>query len=136
MKIPRSELKSIVKECLLEILSEGIGQKQQQPVSRQPSIMETLQRRQAPPKQPSRALAEAIRAEAGGNKVMESIFADTAQNTLPKMLGGERAAPSAALGLAEKITDAATPDQIFGEEVSSKWASLAFSDSPRTKSRE
>lgn len=136
MKIPRTELKSIVKECLLEILSEGIGQKQSQSASRQPSIMETLQRRQSPQKQPSRALSEAIRAEAGGNKVMESIFTDTAQNTLPRMLSGERAAPAASLGLAEKITDAATPDQIFGEEVSSKWASLAFSDSPRAKNRE
>lgn len=144
MKASRSELKSIIKECLLEILNEGLGanpqinNKIQRPLP-QPLFTESSRRNQQSNRRPTASsmpspqLREAVRAEAGGNKVMEAILADTAASTLPKMLQNEGKAPmNVPGGLAEQVVASADPDQIFGEEVTSKWANLAFM-SPTTK---
>ena len=148
MKITKTELKSIVKECLVEILSEGIGgglgtstqnisQKMTLPKN-QSSVYENSMTQQAPlqltSRQQSPQLREAIKREAGGNKVMESILADTASSTLQKMLQNEGRSPipaAAGGGLAEHVVASANPEDLFGDEVSSKWASLAFMDSPQ-----
>ena len=145
MKITKTELKSIVKECLVEILSEGLGEtlssvhniSQKKTMTNPSSFLEndkkqqTLQqtaRRQSP------ELREAIRREAGGNKVMESILADTAASTLPNMLQneGRPTVPGGARGgMAEQIVASVNPEELFGEDATSKWANLAFIDSPQ-----
>ena len=145
MKITKTELKSIVKECLVEILSEGLGEtlssvhniSQKKTMTNPSSFLEndkkqqTLQqtaRRQSP------ELREAIRREAGGNKVMESILADTAASTLPNMLQneGRPTVPGGARGgMAEQIVASVNPEELFGEDATSKWANLAFMDSPQ-----
>ena len=145
MKASRSELKAIVKECLLEILNEGLGGAAQingklnRPVS-QPLFSESSNRPQQPSKKsntashPTPQLREAIRAEAGGNKVMEAILADTAASTLPKMLQNEGKAPvQVPGGIVEQVVASADPEQIFGEEAASKWANLAFMGTPIKK---
>ena len=147
MKITKTELKSIVKECLVEILSEGIGGglgastqniSQKMTLPNQSSVYENSMAQQAPlqltPRRPPPQLREAIKREAGGNKVMESILADTASSTLQKMLQNEGRSPipaAAGGGLAEHVVASANPEDLFGDEVSSKWASLAFMDSPQ-----
>ncbi len=151
MKTSRQELKDIVKECLLEILSEGMGSQ----VSRATSVTEVMGRhgqaqtlRQAAPtrkrvhpldepvghgRMQTQALKEAIKREAGGNPIMEAIFADTAKTTLPKMLSGgdsqigsstpSMGAVPGAIGQTEQFNG--TPEDIFGD-ASSRWANLAF----------
>ena len=148
MKITKNELKSIVKECLTEILSEGLGASaSSSPVASRPqrpnvaalpdSLKNGLRRQNSPVSHASPQLREAIRREAGGDKVMESILADTAASTLPNFLkagdGRSPAAMPAAGGLVEQVVAQTNPEDLFGDDVTSKWASLAFMDSPTKK---
>jgi hypothetical protein len=123
-KITKSQLKKIVKECLVEILNEGLSGalvSSEVETTVPKNVSERAQKR------PSDALATAIKAEARGNPVMAQIFADTAKNSLPKMLS-ERS---------DSISDQeqfyGTPEEAFGEDVSSKWANLAFSPISKNK---
>ncbi len=137
MRLTKSDLKALVKECLTEILSEGLGggvvTKEQPKGLLNQNITE---HRRTPPRPVSSPhLKEAIKREAGGNKIMESILADTAASTLPKFLqnDGKIHTPSVGGGLAENVVAASNPEDLFGDEVASKWASLAFMDSPTKK---
>lgn len=135
--ITRQQLKSVVKECLLEILSEGVGgslnesrsvpKKEQGFVRRNPALDTPV----APKRKMTDSLRETIRAEAGGNPVLADILSDTASNTLPNMLEGERSKSTVPTGLTERLVAAHAPEEIFGEEVASKWADLAFMTGPR-----
>lgn len=142
MKLTKSDLKSIVKECLVEILREGIGDvaPSQTVASPRPlaaaSALSDSVRRSSPQKLPSSHISEAIKREAGGNKVMESILADTAASTLPKFLqagDGKTSMPVAGGGVVEQVVAQTNPEDLFGDDVASKWASLAFMDSPLKK---
>jgi hypothetical protein len=152
-KITKNQLKSIVKECLIEILQEGLGgvqsstpyvkpvfeskvpprvQGQKQPNGHVPRVspLDTP----ATPRNnraPTHALAQAIKAESRGNPLMADIFADTAMNTLPKMMsnGDSMMMESNHAGgsrLSQQEQFAGTPEEVFGEDVASKWANLAF----------
>lgn len=132
MAITKGQLKSIVKECLIEILSEGMGQSTGNDIFEAKKQIKNI----APPAKSTKAspapthfLKEAIKREAGGNSVMADILADTAMTTLPSMLENDRSkvVPQPA-GIVEKVVASATPDQLFGEEAASKWAALAFMD--------
>ena len=135
MGITRNQLKSIVKECLVEILAEGVGgslqklneSKTQSPLQR---VNKTIKQQRNRLEQ-SAALKEAIRVESGGNNVMAEILADTARTTLPSMLESDRsrraALPSG--GVVERTVASSTPEELFGEEAASKWADLAFMNS-------
>lgn len=142
MKLTKSDLKQIVKECLVEILSEGMG-------ASLPSVNEV--KKQAPKKSnaiphssvmrqnaervrmPSSALKEAIKIESAGNPIMASILADTAANSLPSMLESDVPGKFTPMptGAAERVVASASPEDLFGEETASKWASLAFAPSPK-----
>lgn len=135
----RNEMKSLVKECLLEILRDGIGNVStasqsypypQQGTPRQQKQIVAHQRQHPSNKQVIQNvshLKETIRREAGGNRVMESILADTAASTLPKMLQNDTRTPQPqAQGLVERVVASATPEEIFGDETTSRWADLAF----------
>jgi len=145
IKMNRSELKSLVKECLVEILLEGLGgnslslpssTSSSAPKAPQPSSVFTEKTRSSqtptPARRPSNHLREAVKREAGGNRIMESILADTAAATLPRMLENDR--PGSPVrssgGLAEQVVASVDPEEIFGSDVSSKWATLAFAESP------
>ena len=144
MKVSKLELKALVKECLVEILQEGIGGSlQSAPLAKTaPSPAPLLQRsfgqksKLPEARTPSPHLREAIKREAGGNRVMESILADTAASTLPKMIENDRPGMVSSPvpgGIAEQVVAAANPEDLFGDDVASKWASLAFMDSPTKK---
>lgn len=159
MKMSRDQLKALVKECLLEILSEGLGDvsvpARRDPISPRSAIAGVAESRSrkkpdfdprldtpvGPGRTPTAALKEAIKRNAGGNPVMESIFADTARTTLQAQLahgdtgqlpsgGGSMSAPAGPIQ-EEKFNG--TPEQVFGEETASRWASLAFMDGPSKK---
>jgi hypothetical protein len=136
MRITKVQLKDIVKECLIEILAEGMGS------STSASISETAKNktRSAPIRSStvlkqnaskikiqSNALKEAIRLESGGNDIMASILADTAKKTLPMMLENERSKVTPSVGgTVERVVASHDPQELFGEETASKWADLAF----------
>jgi hypothetical protein len=149
MKLTKNDLKTIVKECLVEILNEGVGvSSRQQPSTRLPastnnqSVSQLSKRHLVSPAhnrlpQPSQSLREAIKRESGGNSVMEAILADTASSTLPTFLQNDgktqQISSTAGGGLAEQVVANANPEDLFGDEATSKWASLAFMDSPIKK---
>lgn len=145
MKITKSELKNIVKECLVEILSEGLGSglgSLTSPAPRQSAFKSQMispisdnVKRQPLPK-PTSNLREAIKRESGGDKILEAILADTAASTLPAFLQNEGKTPvpaSVGGGLVEQVVARANPEDLFGDDVTSKWASLAFMESPIKK---
>ena len=137
MKMSKSDLKAVVKECLLEILQEGLASSlpvQRNFLSQQQSKNVFAEKTKSSnveqmSKAPSNALRNAIKAEAGGNKIMEAILADTAASTLPKMLQNEGRKQPMPTGTVEQIVASTNPEEIFGSEISSKWADLAFMDS-------
>jgi len=142
MKTTRDQLKALVKECLLEILSEGLGSvapKRQavtesvgRPVVRPKPRTSSLDQ---PVRQQSDALKRAIIAESGGNPALAEILADTAATTLQTMLANDRpGAPPPPTGTAERAVAGSTPEELFGEDTTSRWANLAFADAPSKKS--
>lgn len=150
MKLSKSELKSIVKECLVELLSEGLGGNQSfgspfvpQRSSLPPQLSDNIRRKTAQESKVQRtsisnnaALSEAIKKESGGDKILESILADTASSTLPKFLqAGDGKVPLSPIGggIAEQLVSQTNPEDLFGDDVASKWSNLAFMNSPIKK---
>ena len=154
MKMSRGQFKEIVKECLIEILSEGMGSTS--------NIKESISRHQVSSKNLSsirpdhsqlnrrpqdtisygqknaasildkKVISEVIKNEAKGDAVLASILADTASTTLPNMLMNEgRNQPTAPVGSVERVVASSEPNELFGDEAASKWAALAFMDTPK-----
>jgi len=142
----RSELKSIVKECLIEILNEGFRSVQAPSMPRQ--VAEQRARSNRPtfdPKLdspiskrgPTDALRNAIKEGAGGNPVLADMLADTAMTTLPSQLGhgdsmgtpmeGTSMRPGGQHATAQQEQFVGNPDEVFGDG-SARWADLAFMD--------
>jgi hypothetical protein len=61
---------------------------------------------------------------------MASILADTAEKTLPMMLENDRMKVPMPTGKIESLVASHDPEELFGEEVASKWADLAFTGLP------
>jgi len=140
----RNELKSIVKECLLEILIEGVG-------SDTPRVNESRQVRSPPQSSPPirRPALDMIRPRGGsqpiatpprpkpspaaykeivgGNDVMASIFAETAASGLVESMGTGTAQNS------NPVIDTGVDPNLF--EGASNWAALAFSETTSKRSR-
>lgn len=153
MKIAKSYLKSVIKECLLEILSEGLQESVNQfkkPISGMarsaaPPVLESSRKKFDPrldtpivsktPRVDSRQeqanaiMKNSIKTVAGGNKIMESIFADTAATTYAAQVNHKDSSPVTE-GV-EQING--TPEEIFGEEMTNRWANLAFSPNANKK---
>lgn len=140
MGITKQQLKDIVKECLVEILAEGIGSSTRSSLQEatQKSQKRVINAKSAPlPRRGEnvkygQTMAETIKRESKGNPVMASILADTAMNTLPSMINeGTRQQPPPPAGSIESIVANAAPEDLFGDEASSKWAQLAFMETPK-----
>jgi len=145
LKIGRPALKAIIKECLVEILAEGLGSNLTESVKVAPRSSGSRNRddeplpgqrsaprsQQAAPRQsqldervaPRRAQAH-VPAEISAitrDPVMAAIFADTAQTTLQEQARGVMPGDAAAQAAAK-----ATPDQMFDEATVDKWNQAAF----------
>ena len=149
-KLSRGQLKSIVKDCLLEILAEGLANDSAAVSS---ALTEAAPRR--PPAKPevpearnhTRRVAPDLISFGGAvegavrqlteDPIMSSIFEDTAKTTLQNQLQEEGRAPShlqqiAGMGdLAARTTAEADPMDMFGE-ASANWAAIAFADGKAT----
>lgn len=138
VKISKSHLKGLIKECLVEILQEGLAVSGS-PINEQKRVYRpNSENSERPSRAPSNALMNAIKTEARGNSVMADILADTAMTTLPNMLaGGDSnvygAAPRAAHAPQQAEQFNGDPAQVFGKEASSRWASLAFMGDSKKK---
>jgi len=131
MKLNKDILKTVVKECLLEILSEGIN------TSAEKSKQDVFSAINESKKSKRRKTADLVRFENNvkstansltDDPVLSSIFEDTAKTTLQEQINspdtivaGDRASYAAATN---------DPADLFGESAG-KWASLAFSDSKK-----
>lgn len=143
----KSELKAIIKECLIEILAEGLGSKLTTEVKQHTSPttqMPTGQRRVVPsaldlPVAVNNKVIQAVKEVAGKDSIMESIFSDTAKTTLinQSAQGHDKHSsngivtmqdqPSSAMGdKAAQIVAATDLSDLFGEEAMSKWEQAAF----------
>lgn len=148
MAITKNQLKSIVKECLIEILAEGMGPNvsssinesakrtslSTRPSQQTPSISTVKQQIASKTQYNVSNIKEVIRKESGGNSLMADILADTAAKTLPAMLENDRRGAPAPTGVIEQAVANHSPEQLFGEEAASKWAALAFAE-PANKLR-
>jgi hypothetical protein len=143
--LTKSELKDIVKECILEILMEGIrpGEVQQSARPQQPKppigkknsdnnsfpngvarIAEQAQGRRALPPAASNLASEFPKEQRG---MMQQIFEDTIKNTLPSQMQADRSPGAAASIRADAISPVAGVDPMSIFAGSSNWADLAFS---------
>ena len=129
-KLSRKALKSIVKECLLEILTDGIGSEQLNEA--RVAKKNSRAKKEPAPRPALDTISFGNRVDSAVNKVtqdplMASILSDTAKTTLQEHLVSERGAPSIA-----PVTDVSLddPNGILGES-SKNWADLAFGDTKK-----
>jgi hypothetical protein len=150
MALTRNDLKEIIKECILEVMLDGLrgGEPERAPqmsesTRRLPSapngkkhldsitfsagaskVADQAQGRRAPPPV-SQELVSSFPKEQ--RNVMQQIFEDTARNTLPAQLTAERN-PAAAMSQAQGVPDV-DPMSMF--DGASNWADLAFAASKK-----
>lgn len=136
MKISKKQLKDLIKECLVEILAEGLGQEALEEVRTFKKAPGRTPPKRAPgPPQPSPLLERAVAESAGGNPIMASILADTARTTLPTMLSSD-GPNSGGAGMQQVEQVRGNPEDIFGSENAGeggRWSDLAFAQ-PTTRS--
>ena len=129
-KLLRSELKSIVKECLVEILSEGLLNTAAP--QRQKSVVPTQKKRKSHLDNIKfNKKRKPVNTNITKDPILNEILADTAKSTLHEQAGAEAKSNKNNLVAlqgddAAKIVDSTSPEDIFGESAD-KWASLAFS---------
>jgi hypothetical protein len=145
MKISRNELKSIIKECLVEIfaetatISEGISNKKRSMNESSkrdifPAAKKNFNQQQSAQQQRQQQqynqMNSVVESVAGGDPIMQSILSDTAKNTLPAMIaGGDSMSPIAndmQVTQAAKEHFTGDPTEIFSESAMN-WEKLAFS---------
>ena len=151
-KLSKGQLKSIVKECLIEILSEGIGSspprqsntrkspsRKRQVESNTRSLRPALdniryglqQTEDSPPviKEKNVGFESAINTAVGSltdDPLMASIFSDTAATTLQEQLETD-GAPGSGMGGQPVIEHVSDPTSVFGD-AAANWATLAFAE--------
>lgn len=154
MKTTRSALKKIVKECLVEILAEGlltsssqthestsIADKMTEIFERSRQQSTTQRQSPAPCGLPSRQqmtsdvelnhpVMHVAKLAAAGDMNMAAIFADTARTTLLEQDAGERGF-SAPLDSAGRYAQSRSPEELFGTEAAKNWSTLAFAPGPK-----
>jgi len=135
-KLSKSILKRIVKQCLVEILSEGINTSDYKSSNNK----KVMTRRQTQSSSPQRSTVldsihfnESVKSSVNvltDDPIMASILTDTASTTLQEQISAEShrgiSSPEY-LGSPTGLSDGADPADMFGE-ASKNWATLAFND--------
>lgn len=162
-QLTRGQLKSIIKECLVEILSEGLAAGSDKHLITPEGLRESRRPTQSAPRIPPRSNSPALNSVVFGQKtpktptvpskaqtsqrktdsivksqisaitedsVMSQIFADTASSTLQEQLQADRGRGRPDL-MSESVADPLSDD--FLSASARNWASLAFSETPKTR---
>jgi hypothetical protein len=156
MALTRSELKEIIKECILEVMLEGInpgGRNERhavQETTRKPAPQQipvgkkhldsisfatgaTKVANQAQGRRPVppaiNELASSFPAEQ--RDIMKQIFEDTARNTLPSQMTADRSPAAALAQRADDVNGVTNVDPMSMFEGASNWADLAFAPSKK-----
>ena len=134
-KVKRSVLKEIVKECLLEILFEGIDSEsglyeEEEPIreARQPRrtsrpSQKKNQKNSTPKETIREPQLQATVSELTSDPIMAAIYADTAQTTLQEQKEGRRPPSDKASAIVE---NADNMEELF--EGAGNWAAIAFNE--------
>lgn len=140
-KLLRSELKNIVKECLVEILAEGLESSSSRNYQSEKPRRQKINEQKAGQrmthldnihygKSQENTSSNKLKTELTENPIINEILADTAQSTLSEQMQAESRRGSGAVALqgdaAAKAVNNSSPEELFGG-VSDKWATLAFS---------
>ncbi len=124
----RNQLKVIIKECLVEMLTDGM---------KSSTVSESqLSKRQPPtqtPRQPVRqnvkSQHENVIKQVTNDPVMAAIFADTMQTTLVEQVSADRNKQLASIGgdvASRAMASVEDPTEVFGEDMTAKWNAAAF----------
>ena len=152
-KLTKNVIKGIVKECLIEILAEGLNSevktsrssaKKARTLKEAMSVSESkYSRRSKTPKyldnidndsevskniKKNKRLDE-LASNITNDPVLAEMLADTAHTTLQDQLAADSKkgfTPTGSGDTAQRMVESNSPEKLFGEEASSKWASLAF----------
>lgn len=151
----RDQLKKIIKECLIEILAEGVGpalteharvvpktiQQQQlpRPSSTPARAARSVDYMHVAPQAKQQSHVSALVSSVTKDPILASILADTATTTLVEQTEGrQQMSVAAAGGHAERVVAANDPGQLIGamtglaeEEQHARWANAAFAPSKR-----
>jgi hypothetical protein len=145
MKLNKSTFKAVVKECLLEILSEGLAstssnkhinenrrvrqKESSRKRSKKPKYLDGIDERQeynANANQKIKKLTSGITKD----PIMQEILSDTASTTLQEQISADRNKTSQPVinpnDKVAKVVNESNPDELFGA-ASKNWATLAFS---------
>lgn len=137
-KVSRSMLKSIVKECLVELLAEGLSGGDTESLNESLSLRNTVTKAEktfTSSKVVNPRFEEKTKqviSQATKDPIMASILEDTAQTTLQEQNTADRPNQFTAkpIDTYSQIVNESDPMEMFGG-VSNNWASLAFSDSKK-----
>ena len=132
-KVSRSVLKSLVKECLVEILAEGlVGTNKNIQESKKRSASKVSPRpkkKTVQERNTSDEIPQTIK-NVTNDPLMQSIFADTAKTTLVEQVAADNRQRVVAGDPVSQHVDKSDPMELFGESASN-WATLAFSEKKR-----
>tara|TARA_B100000161_G_scaffold261784_1_gene230623 strand:+ start:2307 stop:2720 length:414 start_codon:yes stop_codon:yes gene_type:complete len=135
-KMTRNNLKSLVKECLFEILLEASGDGAEKLLEAKKVTNKKTVRRGRPAldnirmggQKPAKVSKKPVDVSSiTADPVMAAIFQDTAATTLVEQAAAERGKPQKAADAAAHIVANNDPSDLFGES-SKNWAALAFDD--------
>ena len=131
--VSRSVLKDLVKECLVEILAEGLvgANKNIQESKKRPAKKTSARPKKRQPREQSRLdeIPQTIK-NVTSDPLMQSIFADTARTTLVEQHGADSNQRVVAGDAISQHVDKSDPAELFGD-AASNWATLAFSEKKR-----
>ena len=135
-KMTRTELKGIVKECLVELLAEGLDSTAKSTLSesrKRKSRTKSIQMEEARLEQHRKKLETRVASTVSNvtdDPILQSILADTAKTTLQEQIINDRPGQNSASNL-QGVGDVAPSsaginlDSIFNEP-KTNWATLAF----------
>ena len=126
----RSELKALIKECVVEVLHEGLGSDMTS-VLRESAAPRNNQKRRG--KLPRKSVAKKrpehvvdVDTNISADPIMQSIFSDTAATTLQTQVASDRRGSVVVEGSdrAAQFMAEHEPEDVF--DGASNWAALAF----------
>jgi hypothetical protein len=137
-KMSRNQLKSLIKECLVEVLVEGLNPGSKESFLKESSTPKRKSARSIKPPSSRSAvdsdklnqrIDESVNA-CTSDPILGNILADTARTTLQEQLGEEsNHAQQVAINgdQAAKMAAGNDPNDMFGE-AANNWAALAFNE--------